>query len=32
MRVRWEEAREGGDICIVMADSLCCVAEIDTTL
>ena len=23
---------EGGDICIVIADSLCCIAETDTTL
>ena len=26
------EAQEGGDICIHIADSLCCIAETDTTL
>lgn len=32
MGVRWEEAREGGDICIVMADLYFCRAENMTTL
>ena len=32
MGVRWEESQEGGDICIIMADSLGCMAEINTTL
>ena len=30
----WEggkEAQEGGDICIHMADSCCCIAETNTT-
>ena len=26
------EAKEGGDICIHIADSLCCTAETNTTL
>ena len=26
------EAQEGGDICIHIADSLCCTAETNTTL
>ena len=26
------EVQEGGDICILMADSHCCMAETDTTL
>ena len=26
------EAQEGGDICITIADSRCCIAEINTTL
>ena len=26
------EAQEGGDICIIMADSSCCMAETNTTL
>ena len=28
----WEEAQEGGDICIPIADSLCSTAETNTTL
>ena len=28
----WEEAQEGGDICILIADSCCCIAETSTTL
>ena len=28
----WKEAQEGGDICIHMADSSCCAAEINTIL
>jgi len=27
-----KEAQEGGDICILMADSHCCIAETRTTL
>ena len=27
-----KEAQEGGDICILKADSLCCIAEINATL
>ena len=26
------EAREGGDICLVVADSRCCMVETNTTL
>ena len=26
------EAQEGGDICIIKADSCCCMAETNTTL
>ena len=29
---RWEEAREGGDTCIPVADACCCVAETNTIL
>ena len=28
----WKEVQEGGDICILMADSCCCRAETNTTL
>ena len=28
----WRETREGGDKCIHVADSLCCMAETNTTL
>ena len=28
----WGEVREGGDICIHIADSLCCTAETSATL
>ena len=28
----WEEAQEGGDICILIADSHCCTAETNITL
>ena len=27
----WEEVQGGGDICIPMADSSCCMAEANTT-
>ena len=29
---RWREGPEGGDTCILMADSHCCVAETNMTL
>jgi len=32
MGVGGREAQEGGDICIHMADSLCCTAETNRTL
>ena len=32
MREGWEEAQEGEDICLLIADSHCCTAEINTTL
>ena len=28
----WEQAQEGGDICVLIADSCCCTAETNTTL
>ena len=28
----WREAQEGGDVCIIMADLHCCMAETNTTL
>ena len=30
--VEGREAREGGDVCIIMADWHCCMAETNTTL
>ena len=28
----WRESQEGGNICILRADSCCCIAEINTTV
>lgn len=28
-RQRWQEAQEGGDICLPIADSLCCTVKIN---
>ena len=32
VRMGWGKVQEGGDICLLMADSFCCIAKANTML